>query len=264
MQSLLRRLYHFLTGFNRDTVVDVSAIKVAGFTDKVKAFNHSVEEIQRIGEERAAIGLQIDDELAHEKKGHGGPSIELIKLRSEVAILSSYLDQAKLHSSDLRAEFRKMKFSAVKEGDLYQFFEKGAEPQGAGLEGKTWRLAISNNNLDSTSLKLTGGGAIVGKIPEGLPTLAVPDLTLKTFLKLLPTAVIISLLGFMEAIAIAKAMAAQTGQKLDPNQELIGQGLANILGSIGSSYAVSGSFSRSAALTCRQVLSPGYRRLLLQ
>jgi anti-anti-sigma factor len=65
-------------------------------------------------------------------------------------------------------------------------------------------------------------------------------------MKLLPTAIIISLLGFMEAIAIAKAMAAKTGQKLDPNQELIGQGLANIFGSIGSSYAVSGSFSRSA------------------
>lgn len=65
-------------------------------------------------------------------------------------------------------------------------------------------------------------------------------------MKLLPTAIIISLLGFMEAIAIAKAMAAQTGQKLDPNQELVGQGLANIVGSIGSSYSVSGSFSRSA------------------
>ncbi|MBU4394978.1 MAG: STAS domain-containing protein, partial [Proteobacteria bacterium] len=64
--------------------------------------------------------------------------------------------------------------------------------------------------------------------------------------KLLPTAIIISLLGFMEAIAIAKAMAAKTGQKLDPNQELIGQGLANMLGSMSSSYAVSGSFSRSA------------------
>jgi len=63
---------------------------------------------------------------------------------------------------------------------------------------------------------------------------------------LFPMAVIISLLGFMEAIAIAKSMAAKTGQKLDPNQELIGQGLANIVGSFGQSYAVSGSFSRSA------------------
>jgi MFS superfamily sulfate permease-like transporter len=50
----------------------------------------------------------------------------------------------------------------------------------------------------------------------------------------------------MEAISIAKAMAGKTGQRLDPNQELIGQGLANILGAIGKSYPISGSFSRSA------------------
>ncbi len=65
-------------------------------------------------------------------------------------------------------------------------------------------------------------------------------------LHLLPYAAIISLLGFMEAISIAKAMAAKTGQRLDPNQELIGQGLANMLGSLGQSYPTSGSFSRSA------------------
>ena len=91
-----------------------------------------------------------------------------------------------------------------------------------------------------------GGGDVVGKIPEGLPKFTVPQLTPASFFKVLPMAIIISLLGFMEAIAIAKAMAAKTGQKLDPNQELIGQGLANMLGAVGSSYAVSGSFSRSA------------------
>jgi MFS superfamily sulfate permease-like transporter len=50
----------------------------------------------------------------------------------------------------------------------------------------------------------------------------------------------------MEAISIAKAMAAKTGQGLDTNQELIGQGLANILGSMSKAYPASGSFSRSA------------------
>ena len=62
----------------------------------------------------------------------------------------------------------------------------------------------------------------------------------------MPTALIISLLGFMEAISIAKAMATRTKQKLDTNQELVGQGLANIVGSMALSYPVSGSFSRSA------------------
>jgi len=83
-------------------------------------------------------------------------------------------------------------------------------------------------------------------VPKGLPSLSVPKIDLKVMLGLFPYAAIISLLGFMEAISIAKAMAAKTGQRLDPNQELIGQGLANMLGSIGKSYPTSGSFSRSA------------------
>jgi SulP family sulfate permease len=57
---------------------------------------------------------------------------------------------------------------------------------------------------------------------------------------------VISLVGFMEAISIAKAIAAKTKQRLDPNQELIGQGLSNIVGSLTQAFPVSGSFSRSA------------------
>jgi MFS superfamily sulfate permease-like transporter len=91
-----------------------------------------------------------------------------------------------------------------------------------------------------------GGGSVVGNIPRGLPSFGVPRLDLNILLKLLPIAAIISLLGFMEAISIAKAMAAKTGQRLDPNQELIGQGIANIMGAFTRSFPVSGSFSRSA------------------
>jgi sulfate permease, SulP family len=55
-----------------------------------------------------------------------------------------------------------------------------------------------------------------------------------------------ALIGFMEATSISRALAAKSREKLDPNQELIGQGLANIVGSFFQSFVVSGSFSRSA------------------
>lgn len=90
------------------------------------------------------------------------------------------------------------------------------------------------------------GGSVVGHIPEGLPTFERPSLSLKMFWQLLPSAIVISLVGFMEAISIAKAMAAKTKDRIDPNQELIGQGLSNIIGSFSNSYPASGSFSRSA------------------
>jgi SulP family sulfate permease len=89
------------------------------------------------------------------------------------------------------------------------------------------------------------GGAVVGKIPEGLPPMAIPALDFQTMGQLLSVTVAIALIGFMEAISIAKAMAASTRQRLDANQELVGQGLGNIFSSLSQGYAVSGSFSRS-------------------
>ncbi len=90
------------------------------------------------------------------------------------------------------------------------------------------------------------GGAVVGAIPQGLPGITIPEFNKDIIKQLITSAVVISLVGFMEAIAIAKAMAAQTRQRLDTNQELVGQGLSNIISGMFSGYPVSGSFSRSA------------------
>ena len=236
----------FFTGFSNDVYIDVSAINQNGINEKITEFNHAVTEINTLGEERAATGIQIDEELKKEGEHGNSKPIELIELETKREILTSRMDEAKNHAHLIRKDLRHMKFEAVKDGEKYAFYTKDAIPAGIITDGGTWRLKVKNTPLDLTDLKVMGGGDVVGKIPEGLPTFTVPQLTIKSFFKLFPTAIIISLLGFMEAIAIAKAMAAKTGQKLDPNQELIGQGLANICGSIGSSYAVSGSFSRSA------------------
>ena len=90
------------------------------------------------------------------------------------------------------------------------------------------------------------GGAVVGGIPQGLPDFIVPTINTDVFMQLLPSAILIAIVGFMEAISIAKAMAAKTKDRVDPNQELIGQGLGNITGCFFQSYPASGSFSRSA------------------
>ena len=90
------------------------------------------------------------------------------------------------------------------------------------------------------------GGKVVGTIPDGLPPFSIPVMDVTTIWSLIPTAITISLIGFMEAISIAKAMAAQTRQRLNANQELIGQGLSNVFSGVFSGYPVSGSFSRSA------------------
>ena len=122
-----------------------------------------------------------------------------------------------------------------------------SQPTGAQTDGRVWRIKVGNRPLDTAKLTMMGGGAVVGEHPAGpAHPVHAPSWTWGVGLQLFPYAIIISLLGFMEAISIAKAMAAKTGQRLDPNQELIGQGLANIIGCLGKSYPVSGSFSRSA------------------
>ncbi|MCG7897235.1 MAG: solute carrier family 26 protein [Candidatus Thiodiazotropha lotti] len=90
------------------------------------------------------------------------------------------------------------------------------------------------------------GGKVVGTIPDGLPSFSIPTFEVTTIWSLIPAAITISLIGFMEAISIAKAMAARTRQRLNANQELIGQGLSNVFSGMFSGYPVSGSFSRSA------------------
>lgn len=108
-------------------------------------------------------------------------------------------------------------------------------------------IAVAGTIIVSWAIDFEGmGGAVVGEIPEGLPSLAIPAFNMEAFGSLVSSAIIISLIGFMEAISIAKAMAAKTKERIDPSQELIGQGLGNMVGAMSSAYPTSGSFSRSA------------------
>jgi SulP family sulfate permease len=90
------------------------------------------------------------------------------------------------------------------------------------------------------------GIAIVGESPKGLPSLHVPIFDFETISSLIGPAVVIALVSFAETYSVGKAISAQTGQKVNVNQEFIGQGLANLVGSFFQCYPVSGSFSRTA------------------
>ncbi|MBC9071053.1 SulP family inorganic anion transporter [Thauera sp. CAU 1555] len=91
-----------------------------------------------------------------------------------------------------------------------------------------------------------GGGRVVGAIPAGLPTLAVPEVDLGAAVTLLPAAFVIALVSFMEVTSSARLISGRTRQPWRQNQELIGQGLAKIAAAACGSMPVSASFSRSA------------------
>lgn len=101
-----------------------------------------------------------------------------------------------------------------------------------------------------TCLLLNGadqGVALVGALPGTLPPLSLPDLSANTIQPLASGAFALALLGLIEAVSIARAIALRSQQQISGNQEFIGQGLANTIGSFFSCFASSGSFTRSGA-----------------
>ncbi|MFC3286091.1 SulP family inorganic anion transporter [Litchfieldella rifensis] len=96
----------------------------------------------------------------------------------------------------------------------------------------------------------------IAAVPSGLPPLSAPDLSLDTLRMLTPGAIALGLLGLVEAAAIARAFSSRSGERLNSNQEFIGQGLSNLGGAFFSSYVSSGSFTRSGLNASAGARSP--------
>ncbi|WP_104019711.1 SulP family inorganic anion transporter [Roseovarius nitratireducens] len=89
------------------------------------------------------------------------------------------------------------------------------------------------------------GVAIVGAVPQGLPPLTMPDLSPDLLGALLVPALLISVIGFVESVSVAQTLAAKKRQRIDPDQELIGLGAANLGAAFTGGYPVTGGFARS-------------------
>jgi SulP family sulfate permease len=89
--------------------------------------------------------------------------------------------------------------------------------------------------------------ATVGALPAQLPPITVPDLSVDTLTKVAPTALATTILALTLGISISRTLAIRSGQRIDANQEFIGQGISNLVGGFFSSFPSAGSFNRSAA-----------------
>lgn len=196
----------------------------------------------RIRELDAEIRIKAD-ELDKLRKQSSEVTSRILVLNADLEILR--LDLRTLEREH-RLRLRELRRFALLRADEpsgnARFHLEGSPPAAQSAGGRHWRVA----RVSGTAIELSGGGEVVGTIPPGLPALTLPRLNWDMLSTLVASALVISLVGFMEAISIAKAMATRTRQRIDPNQELIGQGLANVLGSLSQSFPVSGSFSRSA------------------
>ncbi len=238
---VITTLISWATGFQHDRKAGIETIESPAVRLLVDRFNSAISALPPLAEERT----RSSEALTVAKQKHD--DLGVLDATHNQDVLNVKISQLESEAHDSREQIRAILFAGVPRDDgTIRFYPRDKLPAGLESDGRTWRIKVGNKPLDTGKLTMTGGGEVVGTIPRGLPSFSLPKIDAGVMLHLLPFAAIISLLGFMEAISIAKAMASKTGQRLDPNQELIGQGLGNILGAIAKSYPTSGSFSRSA------------------
>jgi SulP family sulfate permease len=228
-------------GFERNVTIDAAQLVYPEAKVAIMSFNRTVADMSEMMEKRSQLN-KIELEARKIKD-----SVWLINTRRDIALMEHEINVLQAEANRYRKRIRAFRMEGVKQLDTVKgYYPKGRVPSEMSGDMLIWRIDVNTQPLSTNALRLAGGGAVVGEIPRGLPAFSIPKVDLDTVFKLLPYCITIALLGFMEAVSVAKAMAARTGQRIDPNQELIGQGLANLCGALGKSYPSAGSFSRSA------------------
>jgi MFS superfamily sulfate permease-like transporter len=237
---VLTTIVSWAIGFERNMTVPVEALKDPKAVELAKGHASTERAIGSLGVTTARISQDLRALAAANDESRFA---EQALLEADLRVLNREMSQRQLANNERRVDMHSLRFEhVITPAGTDFFYPPGKAPEGLEKDSRTWRIAA----VDGSQVKMMGGGAVVGDIPAGLPSLALPSFKPDFFWVLLPSALVMALIGFMEATSISKAIAAQTRERVDTSKELIGQGLANIVGSFFSSFTVSGSFSRSA------------------
>ncbi len=135
----------------------------------------------------------------------------------------------------------------VRKGLKPLLIARGVRPRMADVAAKSGPVAVvAITTIVAWAFSLADHGVrTVGTIPQGLPPLTAPSFSPDLWASLIGSAVLISIIGFVESVSVAQTLAAKKRQRIDPDQELIGLGMANMGGALTGGYPVTGGFSRS-------------------
>jgi SulP family sulfate permease len=235
---VITTLVSYWVGFEQKATARIDHIATPDARQLVAEYATADQEIKKAMADSTAKGSSL---RAAEKAGDVRLAADL---RHQIDLLGISARSLEVQNRARLAQINRLHFERSKQdGDAPATLHVvGRTPAGAELDGRIWHI----KKVEKGELRLMGGGDVVGTIPAGLPSLKVPALGLDAIMSLLAAALVIALVAFMESISMAKALAAQTKQRLDPNQELIGQGLANVCGAFFQSYPATGSFTGSA------------------
>lgn len=229
-----------LVSYEEKVVVGPEQIHGANTVSALRTLEEAQHRMADITTELAEVA-QLADAL--ERDGGLAAVASAAEERALMPALEYQYESHKRNVTRLMVELHTLTLYSVPQPDgSLAFYPKPELPPDASTDSQRWHFTGINDD----GVTLSAGGDVVGNIPRGLPSFDVPEVQWDLVLALLPAALVMALIGFMEATSISKAIATTTGERVDTNRELVGQGLANIAGSFFSAYTVSGSFSRSA------------------
>ncbi|WP_319589093.1 SulP family inorganic anion transporter [uncultured Desulfobulbus sp.] len=227
-----------LAGFEHNATGKITEIATPEAREMVKGYNDTAQRI----DELSAGYTSLSTRLRQAEKEQG--SRAAADLRYRLDLLDLDIKALEVENRSRLRGIRKLYFvrGKVEEGRAAVLYQMGQAPADLQTDGRQWHI----KKIEKGDMKLIGGGDVVGTIPSGLPSFRLPAISIEGVLQLLSAALVIALVAFMESISMAKAMAGKAKQRVDPNQELIGQGIANIGGSFFQAYPACGSFTGSA------------------
>ena len=229
-------LVSYGSGYERKATTTSEAIATPAVRQFVTNYQKTLARISELRGEITAFGGSL---RRAEKQGDGRLVADL-NYRIELATLD--LKALEKENDKRLMHLRSLSLVRNQGQDPPTFHEIGADTAIRPGNTPIWHI----KKIGDGEIILSGGGEVVGAVPSGLPSFRLPTLSLDSAAQLLTGALIIALVAFMESISMAKAMAGRSKQRVDPNQELIGQGLANLGGSCFQAYPACGSFTGSA------------------
>lgn len=235
---VITTLLSALVGYERSTDGQISEIATPEARELVSIYASTSEHIAQVSAALTFLG----GELREAQRDNDGQSAAEIRYRLELNRV--LLDDLEMENRKRLRSINQLHFVHGRTGTdtPLALYQTGKVPAAIETDSRRWSI----KKIENDQMQLIGGGDVVGKIPTGLPSFRLPDISLDAMRQLFTAALVIALVAFMESISMAKAMASQAKQHIDPNQELIGQGLANIGGSFFQAYPACGSFTGSA------------------
>ena len=230
-------LISMLIGFEHNATGQISDVATPVVREMLDEYSTTTRRMEAINNRVATLSAEL------RQAENDKDSRAIAELRFRISLLEIDSQAAEKDNRSGMRNIRGIYFvRTLPEVGQPQLYQLNTAPANTKTDGRLWRI----KKVSQSQLQLSGGGEVVGAVPPGLPAFQMPAISINGILQLMSAALVVALVAFMESISMAKAMAATTKQRIDPNQELIGQGLANIGGSFFQAYPASGSFTGSA------------------